>query len=163
MAFTVADVIEEARDQHPSFEPLRTPDQTCFRQLNRYIRQLYYRAIERDSSLYSTTEEITLPLADFDAGYALPAFVYYQGGTLILAGGIQRDEQFNIVPWANRFSPNVYNAGYILEGVLYLLGDAKDWSNVESINFNYAPEPTLPADEAADVPLPDGAQWARVH
>lgn len=160
MAFTSAEVIEGARSQHPSFDPRRSTDLMCFRQLNRYIRQLYYRAVERDSTLFSTVEEISLPLVDFDAGYALPAFVYYQGGTLFLAGSYERDEEFHIVPWANRFMPNVYSAGYIVEGTLYLCGDAEDWVNVDHIDFNYVPEPTLPADLPDAVPLPDGALWA---
>jgi len=163
MAFTVEETILEARDQHPSFDPQRTPDGVCQRQLNRYLRQLYYRAIERDSNLYSTVEEITLPLADFDAGHALPAFVYYQGGTLNTTGTYRRPEPFNIVPWANRFMPNVHSAGYILEGTLYLCGDAEDWTGATSIDFYYAPELTLPAAMADPVPLADGAKWPCVN
>jgi len=162
MPFTVEETIEEARDQHPSFDPQRTPDRILFRQLNRYVRQLYYRAVERDSTLYSTVQNIPLPLADFDAGYTLPAFAYYQGGTVHTTGSWKRDEPFNIVPWANRYAPNMHSAGYIVEGVLYLCGDAEDWTSAESIDFHYAPEPTLPTDITDDVPLPDGAKWACV-
>lgn len=162
MAFTVADTIEGAREQHPAFDERRTTDSTCLRQLNRYIRQLYYRAVERDSTLYSTTEAITLPLADFAAGYTLPAFRYYQGGTLTLTGSWAKKEPLAIVPWANRFAPNMHNAGYIVEGVLYLCGDAEDWTSVEQIDFQYTPEVLLPTDLGDNVPLPDGAQWACV-
>ena len=162
MAFTVAETIEEARDQHPSFDPMRTTDQTLFRQLNRYIRQLYYRAVERDSTLYSTVETITLPLADFAAGYTLPAFRYFQGGSLTTGGSWRREEVFNVVPWANRFTPGVHSAGYIVQGVLYLCGEAEDWANSEEIRFQYTPEVVVPTALTDNVPLPDAAMWACV-
>jgi len=160
MAFTAQQAMDGARDQHPSFDPRRTTDATLLRQLNRYVRQLYYRAVERNSTLFSTTLNIPLPLTDFDVGQALPDFVYYQGGTLHTTGNYARSEPFNIVPWANRYMPNMHSAGFIVENTLYLCGDAADWTGAESIDFNYAPEPTLPAAAANDVPLPDGAEWA---
>ena len=162
MAFTVAQVIEDARDQHESFDAQRTTDLQLLRQLNRYVRQLYYRAIERNSTLYSTALDIELPLADFDAGSVLPEMAYYQGGTVHLTGAFFRHEPFNLVPWANRFTPNMHNAGFILEGVLYLCGDAQDWTSVDKIVFQYAPEPTALADYVDEVPLSDGSKWACV-
>lgn len=158
MPFTAEQVIEEAREQHPSFDPERTPVQACFRQLNRYIRQLAFRTVEKDSSaLPETVVEISFPLVDFDAGETLDAMVYRQGGTLTMAGANDRKEPFNLVPWRNRFMPNMQSAGFIHGGVLYFCGAAADWLGVEKVELHIVPEPTLPTALTDEVPLPEAA------
>jgi hypothetical protein len=108
-------------------------------------------------------EEITFPLATFEDGHTLPAYVYMQGGTLWVQGGHDRAEPFNIVPYRNRFMPNMHSAGYIHGGVLYFCGDAGDWVQVEKVEISYVPEPTLPTAMTDNVPLPDGAFWPCVE
>ena len=94
MAFTAGNTIDEARDQPPSFDPQRSPNKAAMRQLNRYVRQLAFLTVEKDSStLAVTTEEITFPLVDFAAGYALPAYVYIRGGSLTAAGFTTRGKR----------------------------------------------------------------------
>ena len=169
MAFTSQDVVDEARDQHPSFDPQRTTDKQSFRQLARYLRQLVFLTVEKDSStLLVTTEEVTLPLVDFRAGHALPAYVYVRGGTLTALGSANRLEAFNIVPYRNRFMPNVYNAGYIHGGTLFFCGDEADWAMVEKVDIDLLVEPTLPTVTSRWRPYhsltrPNGRAWNTWH
>ncbi len=164
MAFTPQDVIREARDQHPSFDPQRSTDVAAFRQLNRYLRQLTFLTIEKDSSgLASTVEEVTFPLTTFEDGHALPPYVYVQGGNLYTLGANDKREAFNIVPWRNRFMPNMHSAGFIHGGVLFFCGDAADWVSVEKVELHLLVEPTLPTALTDAVPLSDGAKWPCVE
>jgi hypothetical protein len=164
MAFTAQDVIEEARDQHPSFDPRRTTDRSLLRQLSRYVRQLTFLTVEKDSSaLPQTVTQVLFPLADFAAGETIPAYVYAQGGTLTMAGVNDRSEPFNLVPWRNRYMPNMQSAGFIHGGVLYFCGDAADWVGVEKVELHLVVEPTPFTALSDTVPLPDGAKWPCVE
>lgn len=158
MSFTAGAAIDEARDLHVSFDPERTPNRTLMRQLNRYIRELYMKAVKMNSTLFAANEEVVLSTFDHDAGHELPAFVYVKGGTITLTGSVLPTEPFHVVPWANRYMPNMLGAGYIDGGYLFLCGVAADWTGTEKIDVNYVPEPTLPDSEDDTVPLPDGAK-----
>lgn len=157
MAFTAQDVITEVRDQHPALDPERTPDTVLVRQIARYTRELYQRAVERDSTVFVDTTTIDLPLATFEDGTTLPSYVQLTGADIILDPS-GAHEPLHLVPFRNRFTPGSYSAAYLLAGKLYLCGNESDWSGVDSIQLAYVPEPTLPVLLTDPVPLPDAAK-----
>ena len=161
MAFTVADVLLEFRDQHSAFSPELTPDTVAIRQLARYVRTLHARLVEKDSSLYAARLQTDLPLVDFEAGITLPDAVQILGGTLILEG--DDTEPFHIVPWRNRQMPNVYSSGFRLGGAMYLCGNADAWDTVTRLDLYYVAEPVLPAALDDEIPLPDAAKAACIY
>lgn len=154
MAFTVLDVIEQARDQHPSHDPERTPESSLIRELNRYVRGLYMRVLERDSSRFTTVETIAWPLADFGVGHTMPAYVYIQGGIISFADSTELAE-LRIVPYRNRYTPGVPLAAYMHGGILYFCGREDDWQGTSQVAVSYAPEPTPLTARTDTVSLPE--------
>lgn len=69
----VENIIDEARDQHPAFDPVSQPDGPTYRALARICQSLQERITALDPSMSSVevTRTYQLPLADFDAGLAL--------------------------------------------------------------------------------------------
>jgi len=164
MSYTVTDVIGEARDQHPSFDPNRSTDKAALKQLSRYVRQLTFLTVEKDSSaLPETVTVVTFPLVDFDAGQALSPYIYAQGGTLTMAGANDKTEPFNLVPWRNRYMPNMHSAGFIHGGTLYFCGGEADWVGVEKVDLHLVLEPVRLAALDDIVALPDGSMWPCVE
>lgn len=162
MAFTVADVIENARDQHPAFDPERTPDTVLMRELNRYARTLLFLLLERDSSHYTTETNVPLPLADHDAGITLPAHVLFQGATLNCSN-LDATTELKIIPFRKRHEPGVPYPGYIHGGTLYLVGNAEDFSQFDSLDYWLVPDPTALTLLTQTIELPDDAQEALAH
>lgn len=156
MAFTVAAVIEEARDQHAAFDAERTPDAVCIRHVSRYTRELYARVVEKNDQLYVNSFEETLPLADFVNGFALPAdFMKILGGHVTDVAEYQHVLQF--VSHRNRWHPGCHTPVYILNQTVYFCGYEGDWLKATKAVIHYIPEPTLPTAAADTVPLPDGS------
>ena len=155
--FTAANVIEGAREQHPAFDEYRTPQSVLFRQLNRYTRELYVRAVEKHSYLTVTTLTVPLPLADFEDGIDLPAgYVRVIGGEIEHESGRRAD--LNLVTARNRNSHNWPYPVYISGDVLYLTGASNDWNGLVNVLIDYNPAPVLPALITDAVPLPDSAE-----
>lgn len=73
MSRTVASIIDEARDRHPRFDPVRQPNGPVYRALARICQDLQIKltAIDPSMSSVEVTRTYQLPLADFDAGLAL--------------------------------------------------------------------------------------------
>ena len=154
--FTAATVIEGAREQHPAFDESRTPEGVLFRQLNRYTRELYVRAVEKHSYLYVTTLTVPLPLADFEDGIDLPAHIRVLGGEAEVESGRRSD--LHLVTARSRNAPNWSYPVYMSGGVLYLTGAANDWNGIKNVLIDYNPDPVLPTATTGAVPLPDSAE-----
>ncbi len=156
MPYTVADVIEAARDQHGAFEPERTPLTVLIRELNRYIRRLTFLILERDSSRFATTTNVPLPLATFEDGITLPAYIIWQGASLNCAA-LDASTELKIVPFRKRHEPGVPYCGYIHGGVLYLIGTEEDWTQFDSLDYSLVPEPTTLTALTDAIAMPEGA------
>jgi len=156
MAYTVEDVITNARDQHAAFDPERTPDTILLRELNRYVRRLVFLISERDSSRFADETNVTLPLSVHDDGVTLPAFVIWQGASLNCSQ-LDAQTELKIVPYRKRHEPGVAYPAYIHGGVLYLIGNEEDWSQFDSLDYSLVPEPTPLAALGDTVVLPESA------
>jgi len=153
-------VIDAARDYHPAFTRENAPDAPVLRFLSRYVRRLTADVLRIHPEAISVAEEITLPLADFDAGYKLPAYQMIHGGDVHLKGGIV--DEFDLIDYANRFGRVPRWSGWIEAGVLYLIGDPMWWNDVEKIVLKYAPVPAELTSLKSEIQLPDTAEEALV-
>jgi len=154
--FIAASVMDGAREQHPAFDEHRTPESVLFRQVNRYTRELYVRAVEKHSYLYVTTLTVDLPLADFEDGIDLPAHIQVIGGEVEVQNGIRSD--LSLVSARQRNAPGWSYPVYISNDVLYLVGSSNDWNGILKVLIDYNPAPVLPTDKSGPVPLPDSAE-----
>lgn len=153
----VGDVIRSARDASPTFDVRQHPDPVLLRALSRYQRELLARIIRLDPSRGVVSLDTALPLADFDAGIAVAAYKYPLGAEATTTGETTA-HPVNIVAYRDRM--NYRHAVYLLNGRLYLTGDAEDWVPFASVRFSYVPEPSALAMAMTTVLtlLPDAAE-----
>ena len=75
-SLTAGEVINQARDHHPSFGPRGHPEGALLRLLSNYQRAILAKIAQVNPSLCASNLFVTLPLANFAAGVKLPAFTY---------------------------------------------------------------------------------------
>jgi len=146
MAFTVADVIAEARALHPQFDDRQTPDGVLLTELDNYQHVLLDAVLEFDPDAFGTTDDTALPLPTFSDGITLPAR-HTDKGAEAQIGGTEQKVEIPIVPWRNRIRPGTGPSAYIVADVMYLFGTNEDWTWADQITFWYIPLPvalTLP-------------------
>lgn len=162
MSWNPEQVINEARDFHPAFTDRQTPEEVALRTVDRYDEELYQKIVERESDFLVSTEEISLPLNDFAAGYTLPDFMEHRGGSVFYQASNARGE-LHIIPHRSRLQPGTTHPAYIINGTLHLAGDEKDWSHLDKIEFYYVPTRAPLSDMTTNSTLPDEMKPAVVE
>lgn len=137
MAFTAADVLDGARDFHPSFDPKTQPDTVLLRAVERAARVLAARvAMIRPEAMTWTSTTTALPMADFSAGIAIPAHLLLPQVTALRVGGTSPQDDAPI-PVVNTNQRARYGqpwpSAFVLSGRLYLAATAADWRPYASI------------------------------
>ncbi len=155
MAITAATVLQEARELHPAFAEKWTPDPLAWRFLGRYQRTLVSKIAVLHPDLLEETDTISLPLTPFASGHTLPDAHLYRRGISYFSSGLK--DVFHLIPWQNRPYNRLFPGGSILKGVLYLLGQATDWTAYASIDIKYVPIPALITAGTDTFVLPDYA------
>lgn len=153
MPWTPEDAIERARDYHPAFSDRQTPNDVALRKVDSYDEELYQAVVERESDRVVSTEEISLPLSDFAAGYDLPDFMEHRAGEVFYEEG-DYSEPLRIVPHRNRHHPGASHPAYIINGKLHLVGEKEDWDHLSKIEFYYVPIRTPLASLTTESTLP---------
>ncbi len=162
MTLVVSDIINSARDEHPSFDERRHPDRVLVRMLSRYQRELVAKALHRNAAVLLQRTSVTLPLANFDAGITLPANKFVSGADAILATDTTVRTPIELLDWGRHSDPAPFPSGWIENGVLYLQGQARDWERYGSIVVFYIPEPAELTSPNSTFVLPDSAAPALV-
>ena len=85
---TAEEVIKDARDHHPAFNPRQHPNGTLLRLLSTYQRTITSKIARVNPGLCASQFIIALPLEDFEAGVKLPANTYVMPGLLLRHIGI---------------------------------------------------------------------------
>lgn len=163
MAWTPEEVINAARDIHPSFDERQTPDAAARRAVDRYDEKLFQRILDIEPEEFLSTHEISFPLADFEAGYdGLPDFVSHLGGEVYFQDS-SFQENLNIVPHRSRHAPGHPNAAYFQDGDLFFVGRKQDWGDVDKVVFFYTAPRTPLAALDTESALPDTVKPAVVE
>lgn len=162
MTLTAKQVIEAARDEHASFDDRRHPDRPLVRMLSRYQKQLLARAMERNVAPFVLVQETALPLADFDAGIALPAHKVIQHVDAVSATDPARKRRVEILDWGHHADPVPFPSVFIEAGVLYLRGVANSWNEYGQLRVFYVAEPVVLTAPASTFILPDSAESALI-
>jgi hypothetical protein len=166
----VADnLIVAARDASPTYDDRRHPDAVLLRALSRYQKELLGRIIRLDPSKAVEYFDQALPLTVFANGIAVPAYKYPLGAQVTYSGGTDVCH-LTLVQWADnlRYSHGGDESGaracYLLNGILFLCGEAEDWTEFSSLRWRYVAEPAALAMSRATVLtlLPDSAEGTLV-
>lgn len=173
MAYTVQAVIDQARGLHPAFDRFQSLQKDALDFVGRYSRTLAAEIVKRNTSSFAKeTCEVDIPSFDHDDGKTLADFLYPIGGTAVYTNGDRGP--FHIVPWEQRLFPEDFPSGYMHGKCLHLTQSPLEWSDVETVLFDYIPLPTKPTtltnDETATPPgttanvdLPDESETAVVN
>lgn len=160
MAFTAADVLDGARDLHPSFDPKTQPDAVLLRAVQRDARRLATKVIAvRPENLAWSAVTTALPLPVFSTGITLPAHLLVTQVTALRAGATtpQDDTPIALVNTNQRMRwGQPWPAVFVLSGVLYLAQAAPDWLPYASITVRYVPIPSV-TTSASVLPFDDDA------
>ncbi len=91
-SLTAGDVINQARDHHPTFEQRTHPEGALLRLLSNYQRAILAKITQVNPALCASNLFITLPLEDFAAGVKLPSYIYLlPNPTLITTNNLIRE------------------------------------------------------------------------
>lgn len=161
MSFPASDVINRARDSHPAFNEVVGPTPVLLRRLSDKALELHALVVKYEPELLVSTESVSLPLADFNAGHPLTGVMEFpQGGDVIFRDGTR--EPFEIVDWALRNDVVPRWSGW-LDGLpesttLHLIGVAADWTAPSSIELRYVAGQTEISGLADTIALPPRAR-----
>jgi hypothetical protein len=158
-SLVVRDIIQAARDEHPSFEERRHPSAGLLRMLSRYQRRLAGRIVQTNRRILTASQDTALPLADFTVGitvldYKRPLRVWALGPAT--SDDPDPKTEVDLVGW--EAAPRYYRAAFLRDHVLYLSGTAADWVGFTGIRFDYVPELDTLTTLGATLALPNAAE-----
>jgi hypothetical protein len=140
---TVAELIQEARYEDPSFTESRHTDRVLRSRVADYQRHLARRVADVAPEELTDVHEIDLPLEDHEAGHELAWSSTYlrvlnEAEGVHVNGGVFPIE---VIPHEARFEPTRTTPAWIMGGRLHLRGDAEDWADVVKVRVFYVPSP----------------------
>lgn len=153
------DVIDQARDQHPKFNPEQHTNRILKRELSRYQRELVGKMVIARKQDLRVTESVAFPLGVFVDGHTIVSeLLLVLGGDVFNdAAGVVRSPLF-IVPWTNRFDTIPWPAVTWDGQVIHFLGIEKDWATVASVKLEIVTTPATISDPTVASVLPDLAE-----
>ena len=122
-------------------------------------------AVKLDSNGVSYLDLASPVVATIDQGVPLPPMKHLIGGTVRLTSDTANEDPrpFTLTTYSNRFhTAGGWYSGYVLNQTLYLMGTQQDWTDVQSIDFRYVPEPPALTALTDYFLLPDAAQPALI-
>lgn len=158
---TPSEVIDKARNLHPSFTGERHPDAVLADELESMEQELLPKVARVYSDELRQVETVSLPLATFGDGYAFPDHVTYYNGLLYWSEDDWPYTEFNIEPEEHAPDPSAFPSGYFQGDTLFLFGREGDWDGYDRIEIPYVPAAsTIDLEADADILLPDEAMPA---
>lgn len=157
MAVTVAQIIEAARGYHASLDAAFHTDRAFLGLIDSYHKRLVNRVVQINPGEFSTFQNVSLPLADFDAGVAANDFHKYLSGKAFFVADNSMWDRLELIDWELRSSRVHFPAFSILNGTIRLHGVAADWTRYSSLEIRYVPMVTTLAAETSSIVLPDTA------
>lgn len=158
MPLDAATVIDQARGLDSSFTPRVHPDRVLYEFLTTYQQELVGEMLDREPEAISSEIEISLPLADFDAGVDLEsspgvAVEVERIHDFSLWDGSGNEYNLWLIPFQQRFTAaDRWPTAWLRGTTLFLNGAEAEYQGFTKITFTYAPTPgTLDADNTTMV------------
>lgn len=163
---TPSEVVDEARDLHPSFTEAKHPEKVLIRALSAWQQELLSKLQRVYPEELRLVETVSLPISPFEDGHTLPANTGVSEGTLYHNETDFPQTRFQILPEVQGGTGGFYwPSGFVRGGTLFLNGKEADWEGYDRIEVPYIPAPAA-IDPAGDdtSSLPDQARSAaRYH
>lgn len=163
MTLLCSTVINEARDLHPALSETAAPVPIALRLLGRFTREFTEAIAVRVPAFVAVQATFSLPLATFASGVSLTTLI--PGGWKDLTDlfyvfsdtTITTKVRSHFIPWEQRDIPQRMPAHTFLNNVLYLLGDASDYTSYGTGVLTYTAMPAAFTADTDAIPLPDDA------
>lgn len=136
MPVTAGEVIQAARDLHPSFDKNQHPELTLLRQLSLNQQVLIGKALQRYPDLFSEKQVIGLPVADFDAGTPVDNPLLLQDVDGLSISG--RPCEVTIIPAEHRNGQRPLYSVFLRNRILYQCGALADWTGLVQLTLNFS-------------------------
>jgi len=166
MAILTGTVLDKARDRHASFDEKRVPVRMARRFLSDYVRALHGKITAIDPEALRVQLLTNLPLANHDAGIALPANRYI-ASVMAIDPATSNPQQNYPIALLNAQTKDAWNApvaaAWQIGDTLFLRSPASLWTGLGSIGIAYVPLPVELATAADVLPVPDAAELACVE
>jgi hypothetical protein len=160
----VAGIIDEARDRHAAFDNRRNPQKVVRRFLASYAVKLAGKINRIDEQALLTEIVQAMPLANFDAGIALPANRAVAAVVAWDNRNPSRSTPIDLIPWAQRNDVNVpLESAWLWGGKLFLNGEARNWVNIANLAIAYYPDFALVTADTDVIPLRQDARLTLVE
>jgi len=161
---TPSDVIDRARDLHPSFTRGNHPPKVLVRELSAWQRELLSKVQRVYPEELRLLEEIALPVDPFGDGHTMPSNTGVEEGTLYHNETEFPRTRFEILPEVQHVGRAYWPSGFVRGGTLFLNGRESDWTGYDRLEVPYIPAPTEIDLETDTSTLPDAAMAAaRFH
>lgn len=155
-SLTAGQIIQEARDAHPTFGPRQHPNGTLLRLLSSYQRAIFAKIAQTNPALCASNLFITLPLASFADGVKLPSFTYVlPNPTLITTNGNIR-VPIDLVNATFQSDPEQsHQFAYLQGGSLFLGRQAENYDPYQQLQVQMVLTPPSLKALADPLTLPD--------
>lgn len=166
MALVAGNVIDAARDRHTAFDRKTHPNKMLLRTLAMYVKKLHGKVTAIDEDAVRIEQTYALPLADFSAGITLPANVRYvaEASVTYPQPSTFAPVPVEIVQSSERNARNApANGAWVVNGVLYLAGNAQRWTAFDQIAVSAVLVPPDLVDLTDTLVIPDAAEEACVE
>lgn len=161
-------VINHARDLHPSLSTTNAPQQLAYRALSRFQRDLVEEITPRVPAYLAVEAVAAFPVSPFDAGISLDTLIpngwkdlldgfFVRAGTSPNPGGRVRG---TFVPWEQRDMGQRLPAYTFQHNVLFFLGGPSYYANFATFNLGYTPLPADIVNDASPFILPPDCREA---
>lgn len=157
---TVAQIVNEARDFHPTLSKQNAPLMVALRALSRFQRRFVTEIAHNVPAWGATEIAVAFPLASFDAGVDLGVLI--PGGWVDLLDGYftylqspSRRVKGEFVPWEQKDMLAVVPAYTLRSNVLYFLGGEPSYASIANFYLTYTPLPVALTTEQSVTVLPD--------
>lgn len=164
MAIVAGNVIDAARDRHTAFDRKVHPNKMLLRHLSQYVKRLHGKIVAIDEDAVRVEiAPVALPLADFAAGVVLPANVRYVAGASVTypPPSTTAPVALDLIQSDERNARNTpANAAWVVNGVLYLSGNANRWSAFNALAISVVFVPADLTDLTETLAVPDAAEEA---
>ena len=163
MSYTFGDVMRAARDRSTYFARSRIPGGPAARNASAVQRDLLMKGAQRAPDRFALTTTIAIQNPpQVGIAQTLPANLLVERVETDFLGGLPTPEKTRMIPVSRKYDYDQDRAVYLLNGSLYMTGQAADWANVTQLTVFYVPLPNDFAAETDAVTLPDDAKEALV-
>jgi len=154
---TYGDLLNQARDRSPFFDPTRIPGGVAARLASAVQQALVSQTVRRDPDMFRLTTTIDATTIVPGTPVQLPAYSVVTRAELVWGSPVGFPVQLPLIPESRKDDNQTSRAAYLNGGAITFTGRTEDYTNVLSVVVNYVPPIAPFTAETDSLALPDDA------